>query len=353
MDDHIIDVICDNGLAKNCAVKLDCITCDGYKDGMLIGAFSHFHDDHIRSIPSCISSYNVLVIHPITFEGINALHPGMRYREQWLTQDYDSAYRFEGGTIRLLKANHIPGSSQVFVESNGETMLYSGDFSYPDVQIRQADHLVIDSSHGDPWHDGKTDRHSVKNRMFEYVEEHLELHPQMVIQAPTGTLQEIVRHFEVRYGKRMSDDIAFVMEKKQNAVLRNIYRVENGEFRDIVEYETAEYWNLINGNRRCVIFSTNLDILDEHLRTFHKIIIDRFRFTKSNAPIIPFEGGCRFNLAAHTSIDGIYQYIESVNPKYVVTDYSRSQYAKQLAKLVEQKFPNIKTEYRPHYEIYG
>lgn len=352
MNERIIDVVCSDNSARNCAIRLDGISCDGYKEGMLIGAFSHFHDDHIRSIPSCIASYNVLIIHPITFEGINALHPGMRYREQWVTQDYDTEYRFDAGTLRLLKANHIPGSSQVYIESDGETMLYSGDFGYPDVQIRQADHLVIDSSHGDPWYDGNTDRHSVKNRMFEYAEEHLESRPQMVIQGHSGTLQEIVRHFEVGYGKKMDSGIAFVMEKRQKKVLHSIYRAERHEFRDIIEYESPEYWKMINDNKKCIVFST-ASILDEQLRSLHKIIIDQFRFTKSDAPIIPFEGGCRFNLAAHTSINGIYKYIEAVNPKYIVTDYSRSRYAKRLAKLIEQKFPDIKTEYRPPYDVHA
>ena len=351
MSERIIDVVCDDNSGRNCAIQLGRISCDGYKEGMLIGAFSHFHDDHIRSIPSCIASYNVLIIHPITFEGINALHPGMRYREQWVTQDYDTVYKFDAGTLRLLKANHIPGSSQVYIESDGETMLYSGDFGYPDVQIRQADHLVIDSSHGDPWHDGNTDRHSVKNRMFEYAEERLESRPQMVIQGHTGTIQEIVRHFEVGYGKKMDSSIAFVMEKRQKKVLHNIYRAERYEFRDIIEYESPEYWKMINDNKKCIIFYT-ANILDEQLRSLHKIIIDRFRFTKSDAPIIPFEGGCRFNLAAHTSINGIYKYIELVNPKHIVTDYSRSRYAKRLAKLIEQKFPDIKTEYRPPYDVH-
>ena len=354
MGERIIDVACSGTSWKDCTVMLNGMSCDGYKEGMLIGAFSHFHHDHIRSIPMCISSYDRLIIHPITFEGINALHPGMRYREQWVTQDYDTAYTFEAGTIRLLKANHIPGSSQVHVESDGKAMLYSGDFSYPDVQIRGADYLVIDSTHGDPWYDGKTDRNSVKSRMFEYVEEHLESHQQIVVWAHSGTLQEIVRHFEIRYGKKLSDVISFVMGRKQKAVLHHIYKGEDGAFRDIVEYDTPEYWNLIRGDKKCVIF-TNDEILDVYLRRFHKIIVDRWKFTKERAPIIPLADGtgCRFNLAAHASIDGIYKYIESVNPKHVVTDYSRSKYARQLAKLIEQKFPNIKTEYRPPYDIYG
>ena len=348
MDERIIDVVCNGNSGKNCTVKLDGISCDGYKEGTSIGAFSHFHHDHIKSISICISSYDRLIIHPITFEGINALYPGMRYREQWVPQDYDTAYNFEAGVIRLLKANHIPGS--LHVESDGKTMLYSGDFSYPDVQIRGADYLVIDSTHGDPWYDGKTDRNSVKNRMFEYVKEHLESHQQIVIQVHSGTLQEIVRYFEIRYSKRLGEEISFVMEKKQKAVLQSIYKDEKSEFRDIIEYDSNEYWNLINSNKKCVIFSTSVKILDEQLRQFHRIIVDRWEFTKETAPIIPFTGGCRFNLAAHASIEGIYRYIESVNPKHVVTDYSRSRYAKQLAKMIEQKFPNIKTEYRPPYD---
>ncbi len=346
MDERIIDVECNEDTTRNCAIKLNSISCDGYKRGRGIGVFSHFHDDHIAAISDCVASYDALLTHPITFEGINALKPGMKYREQWVTQDYDSAYKFVNGTIRLLKANHIPGSSQVYVESDDKTMLYSGDFSFPDIQIRQADYLVIDSTHGDPSMDGSTDRKSVKNRMFEHVVENVNLHNHVVIQASSGTLQEIIRHFEVGYGKKMNDDITFVMDKKQENVLRKIYKDEADQFRHMIEYDSPDFWNTIRNNKKCVIFLPGL-LLDDEVYNFHKIMVDRFRFQKNESPITPFDGGCRFNLAAHTSIKGIYDYIEHVNPKYVVTDNSRSQYAKNLARLIEQKFTHIKTEYRP------
>jgi len=350
---EIVDVICGDA-KKNCAIKLDGVYCDGYHEHGQIGVFSHFHDDHVKSLHQCVLKYDTLIAHHITCEGIDALLPGFKYRQQWVPQGYDTAYDFGAGKIRLLKANHIPGSSQVHVESsNGDTMLYSGDFSYPDIQIRQADYLVIDSTHGDPWHDGKTDRRTVKNRMFEHVEEQLKSHRHIVIMVSSGTLQEIVRHFEIGYGKKMRDDIAFAMDKKQGAVLHNIYADEKKEFREIVEYNSHEFWDMLRTDKRCIIFTTQLDveILDSELDEMHKIIVDTYRFSKENdTPIIPFDGGCRFNLAAHTSINGIYEYVESVKPKYVVTDNSRSRYAKQLAKLLEQRIPRIKTEYRPSYD---
>ena len=350
MDNRTVDVICCD-TSKNCAIKLDGVFCDGYRQDGQIGVFSHFHHDHMKSVHQCISRYDVLIAHPLTFEGINTLKPGMRHREQWVTQSFDTKYKYSGGKVSLLKANHIPGSSQVYVESDkGLTMLYSGDFGFPDLQIKEADYLVLDSTHGDPWHDGETDRRSIKNRMFEHVEEQLGLHLKIVVMAAAGTLQEIVRHFEVGYGRKLPDDVVFVMDEKQAQLLHNLYKPEQKEFRDPILYDSVEFWDLQRSGKKCVIFSTQLDtdMLGSELSGLYKIIVDKYRFSKDqNLPMTLFDGGCRFNLAAHTSINGIYDYVESVKPKYVITDNSRSGYAKQLAKLIEQKFPHIKTESRP------
>ncbi len=350
MSEQIVDVECNKHRKTNCAIRLDGVSCDGYGENRSIGVFTHFHEDHIGAVTECIASYDVLIAHPTTFEGIVALKPGIRHRQQWVQQDFGTTYHMPGGYIQLLKANHIPGSSQVYVEMNGKSMLYSGDFNFPDIQIKHADYMVIDATHGDPWHDGQTDRRSVKNRMFENIEELLNNSGKpIVIQTSSGTLQEIIWHFEIGYGRKMSSDITFVMDEKQARVLNNIYKSERNEFRTPVNYESREFWNLIRANKKCIIFSTG-SILDESLRSFYKIIIDQFRFSKERGPIIPFEGGCRYNLAAHASIENIYSYVEAVQPKYVITDYSRSTYAKQLAKLIGQKFPNIRAQYRPPWD---
>lgn len=346
MKERIIDVKCSGGTKSNCVVKLGAVFCDGYWEQQRIGAFSHFHADHIRSIENCIAEYDHMITHPITFHGLCALKPGLRFREQWVPQDYDTAFKFLGGSVRLLKANHIPGSSQIHVEYDDQTLLYSGDFSYPDVQTRHADYLVIDATHGDPWHDGKTDRRSVKNRMFEHVKDMLETKSRIVVRTSAGTLQELIRHFEIGCGNRLADDVVFAMDHRQEKILHNIYQEESSEFRPIVQYGTPDFGGVVRANKKCIIFSTHA-ILNDDLSKLHRIAVDAYRFEKGVSPIIPFDGGCRFNLAAHASIDDIYKYIEAVNPKYVVTDASRSTYARQLAKLIEQKFPRINAESRP------
>lgn len=350
MNDRVVDVICAD-TKTNCTIMLGRVSCDGYKRDTLIGAFSHFHSDHIRKIQTCISDYDVLIAHPITFEAIDALYPGMKYREQWVPQNYDTEYRFPGGTVRLLKANHIPGSAQVYVESDGTTMLYSGDFKYPDMQIRHADYLVIDSTHGNPWFDGQTDRKSVKNRLFEHIEENIEHNPHIVITVSSGTLQEIIRHFEVGYGRKMRSDIEFIMDDKQYRVLCNLYRAEKSEFRATMQYDSPEFWRLVHNNKKCLIFTHPSNILDEELQNVHHIMVDTYKFDKDEPPIHKVSNMWRFNLGAHASITEIYQYVEAVKPKYVITDNSRGKCGRILSKLIMQRFPNIRAEYRPSYDV--
>ncbi len=362
MNEEIIKVHCNDGQKTNCPIKLGQIYCDGYKGpndlksqqnpteySGRIGVFSHFHEDHIGAVRQCLGTYDTLIVHPITFKAISALLPGYQFYEQWIPQDYDTKYPSKAGDIRLLKSNHIPGSSQVHVEIDDTALLYSGDFNYPEMQIRKAEHLVLDATHGDPWHDGKTDRHSVKNRMFEDVKEKIELNKPVIIRTSAGTLQELIKHFEINPSDgQLSHDIPFVTTKKQKSVLLKIYDKVKSDFRDIIEYDSPEFWRLHRNNKRCVLFLTN-EIIDESLQNYYNIIVDKYRFSNNNPAIIPFDGGCRYNLASHASIQNILDYVGDVEPKEVITDHSRSGYAPMLAKQIQLKYPKINAHPSPQY----
>ena len=349
MSEEIIKVHCNDGQKSNCPIKLGQIYCDGFKGpndlksqndfeeySGRIGVFSHFHEDHIGAVRQCLGTYDTLIVHPITFKAISAIIPGSQFYEQWVPTDYDTKYPSKAGDIRLLKSNHIPGSSQIHVETNDATLLYSGDFNFPEMQIRKAEHLVLDATHGDPWHDGKTDRQSVKNRMFEDVKEKIESNKPVIIRTSAGTLQELIKHFEINPSEgQLSHDIPFVTTKKQKSILLKIYNNEKNDFRDIIEYDSPEFWGLPN------------EIIDESLQNYYTIIVDKYRFSNENAAIIPFDGGCRYNLASHASIQNILDYVGEVSPKEVITDNSRSGYAPMLAKQIKLKYPKINAHSSP------
>ena len=351
---------------KNCPVKLDQIYCDGFVEDNSngIGVFSHFHSDHIGDVESCLRKYDTLITHPITLAAIDALNPGFKLYASWTSQDYGQPFPSRVGKIQLLKANHIPGSAQVHLETNNSTFLYSGDFKFPEMTIKQADFLVLDASHGDPNYDGPTDRLSVKNRMLDDVHEKMDLGKPVVIISHSGTMQELIRHFEINDSvKPLNHDIKFVARKEQIQILHKIYENEKDEFRDIVEYDSPDYWKLIRTNSRCVIFLSSapkkddennsfLDAIDEDIQNYYKIIVDRYKFEKNKPAIQPFDGnyegmGCRYNLASHSSVAEILDYVDAVSPKEIITDASRSNFAPLLAKLISLKFPKIKVHSEP------
>jgi putative mRNA 3-end processing factor len=355
-----------SSMNKNCPIQLDQIYCDGFKEDNSngIGVFSHFHSDHIGDVEACLRKYDTLITHPITLAAIDALNPGFKLYASWTSQDYGQGFPSPVGKIRLLKANHIPGSCQVHLETNDSTFLYSGDFKFPEMTIQQADYLVLDASHGDPNYDGHTDRLSVKNRMLDDVHEKMDLGKPVVIISHSGTMQELIYHFEINdTQKPLNHDIPFVARKEQIQILNRIYENEKDEFRNIIEYDSSDYWELIRNNRRCVIFLSNvpkrndendsfLDSIDEDIQNYYKIIVDRFKFEKNKPAIQPFEGnyvgmGCRYNLASHSSVAEILDYVDAVSPKEIITDASRSNFAPLLAKLISLKFPKIKVHAEP------
>lgn len=347
LKERFIDVDCKSDQKTNCPIKLGQVYCDGYNRDARIGVFSHFHEDHINPIRDCLGSYDKLIVHPITFQAISALFPGYQYYEQWIPQDYDTKYVSSVGDIRLLKSNHIPGSCQVHVETRDSSCLYSGDFNYPEMQIREAKYLVLDATHGDPWHDGKTDRKSVMNRMFEDIKEKIKSNKAVMIHTSTGTLQEIIHHFEMGIsGDTMSHDIPFVAALKQKDLLNKIYPEEKKEFRDIIVWDSREFWKLDQNNKRCVIFLTN-EMPDNLFQNYYNIIVGKYRFQVNNAAIIPTHNGCRYNLASHASIHDIIEYVDQIKAKEVITDNSRSAYAPMLAKLIHIKWPDVNAYSRP------
>ena len=64
--------------------------------------------------------------------------------------------KFDDFTAEMIPAGHVLGSTQVFIEADGKSILYTGDFKLwknltcEPVEIRQADVLVMESTYGNP-----------------------------------------------------------------------------------------------------------------------------------------------------------------------------------------------------------
>jgi len=108
---------------------------------------SHSHIDH--------SPYHVFSPIYATKETIDLLRvadPFLDAKEVKLNKWYD----FDDFRVKFLSAGHILGSSQILVEIEGKSILYSGDISLESnptcrpIGIEQADILIVEATYGNP-----------------------------------------------------------------------------------------------------------------------------------------------------------------------------------------------------------
>ena len=102
------------------------------------GVISHAHSDHLPR-RSSTGSY---VCSDIT--------------SRLCKQRVGELSRESNDSIRMINGGHIPGSKAVVIESGGDSILYTGDFSVRDrlhlngFEATEADYLIIESTYGHP-----------------------------------------------------------------------------------------------------------------------------------------------------------------------------------------------------------
>lgn len=113
--------------------------------------------------------------------------------------DFNHEYKKNGITFRLLHAGHILGSAQLQIKTPSHTCLYSGDiclkesFTCPEIEIKEADLLVIAATYGHPYYTFQSRKESInqiKNFIFKCKK--MDYFPVFVTTSVTGKAQEII-----------------------------------------------------------------------------------------------------------------------------------------------------------------
>src|SRR6516164_6423274 len=107
---------------------------------------SHAHSDHI-------GNHREVILSQTTARLMAARLPGERIEHRL---PFHSEIDFRNARIRLLPAGHILGSAQIYIESRGTSLLYTGDFKLrPGMSAEPAEHchadiLVMETTYGLP-----------------------------------------------------------------------------------------------------------------------------------------------------------------------------------------------------------
>lgn len=237
--------------------------------------------------------------------------------------------------MRLLDANHIPGSCQVLVEYGGRRLLYSGDFDYPAASPPKCDYLVLDATHGDPAYSYETDRSGTMRQMRERILAETQGGRSVVVRSSRGTLQEIIRYLESGE-RRVPDGVRFIAGRREIDVLHAIYPSETPRMRGIIERGSIEAYEAVLDGGPCVMFAPGL-VPDEDTGSWFSVYVDRYRWFGDGTPgLLEMDGGIRCNLSSHASYSNIMRFVRDVNPEFVLTDSSRSSCASMLAERIRE-----------------
>jgi len=138
-------------IGRDGAIRVGNIVVDGHVDGVIARVTTHIHSDHIRMIRTSFRRLALHIATPIT-HGLLEAYGVLVPRSKRLDVSYGAKILVEDVYVKLLRANHVPGSAEVLVEgADGSTVLYTGDFKMPGTeQVREVDVLVLDATYGMP-----------------------------------------------------------------------------------------------------------------------------------------------------------------------------------------------------------
>ena len=281
-----------------------------------LSCYSHIHLDHMTGFHDSLQDSDLVLVTKATRDLlIRWKGPWLRRKRNLVGVDFHHAIEFRGDKITLLPSGHMLGSAQVLVESDGLKALYSGDFNMPGAAtIDSVDVLILDPTHGDP----ESRLHPHAERQLDYLEmlvsERLRERMPVLVRAPNGKLQYLMRHLR----NRLSGDTMFVSDTDGIALA-----------------DTYSSFAMPCGS-----------VVNEDSQTFYALASDAgtpyVRFSGMQAPVPPFESdkirtirvGTRpdysnpdtdnyqISLSDHADYDGIMRYVNALNPRLVIVDNS-------------------------------
>ena len=261
---------------------------------------SHAHYDHmsgIRKGKPCILS-----------------QPTKELIEARCSKDISAADNLDG--VKLLNAGHVLGSRQLYGNTEGGTILYSGDYQMQDsyaaekIELKQADTLIIDSTY--PEKDVVFDQRSeVIACIQKFIEAKLEKGIVLFGAYSLGKSQELIK---------IANEIGVVpVVGSKISRINKVYC----KFGVDLDYASADYnWEdrnlLIKGNFMAIVDPSSL----------HKIsasLLSRFKkriFTSvatGFAKTVRFDVDAQFALSDHADFKQAREYIDACNPKAIYT----------------------------------
>jgi Cft2 family RNA processing exonuclease len=281
---------------------------------------SHAHSDHIARHRRWVTS-----------PGTAALCARRWQARDLEVHEFHAPWREGDATVTLLPAGHILGSSMVLVEHQGTRILYTGDFRLkPSLTAEpcepvHADVLVMECTFGEPRY-RFPDRASVVDELCDFIEETLAHEGTPVLLAYSlGKAQEVARIIGGRgYAVSLHTSAWEMLET---------YRELGLEFPNCEPYELGPIRNGV------LIVPPNLLKTSLVQRLPRKRTAFLSGWAMDSARPMGRGADRAFPLSDHADFDELFELVERVGPRQIITLHGPASFATLLRKHGHDAYP--------------
>ncbi len=298
------------------------VVADGYLPKRLVRVITHAHNDHTVGIRKSLGTSAYIIATAETFELMENIMGVKIPKSKKVVLNYDERVIVKDEVIVLKKAEHIPGSAQVMVESNGITIAYTGDFKKPGegTEILEPHILILDATYGCRSCVRKF-KDSIIEELIELIDRELRTFGRITIKAYHGKIQEIMLILR-EYGF----EVPFVMPERIYKATKALEKL-GYRFGELLREEEAEGDFIYFTTKTCYKYGTLIE-LDGWLLT--KPLL----FKSPNHIVVGFSD--------HADLEEILYYLDVSRPGVVIVDCWRNRNCKETVSILREKFRSMK-----------
>jgi len=304
------------------------IACDAHEDSRPLRVVTHAHSDHMGGLGKSLKRCDFVLMTQATKDLIDMIKgPLFLMRGEVKTLQYGEPFVYQDEQITFYPVDHILGAAQVLVEdSEGNRVLYTGDFRMPKTPVIATDVLVIEATYGNPSKVRPFER-EVQEVFLSLVEKGLSEGPVYVF-GYYGKLQEamqILRNNKVKAPFIVPEKVFHVCKVCEKHGMRlGQYFPSRSEQAKAVKKQKAPFIGFFHmGSRR--------KVGEGHLN----IYLSGWEFRNSYRRID--ERTYVVALSDHCDFEGLLEYVRRSKPRLVITDNARVGEAEALAREIKRR----------------
>ena len=277
---------------------------------------SHAHADHIRN-------HNKILATPATIRFFEL----RAKRAHSIPLDFGRSLEIDDLKVQLFPAGHVLGSSMIYIENSGGSLLYTGDFKIQKswtaehIQIPQADILIMESTFGGPQYRFNGNRENLVDELAAFIEDTQRWGDTPVVLAyALGKAQEAMK---------VLGDLGFTVQVHTAAWNMAKVYIDFG-----VEFKNCMLWDGGKLARNQVL------VIPPHIKKYRSIqTLPRKRtvllsgWAKSNGARFRYGADHALALSDHADFDELLEFVRTVNPKKVYCTHGQKEFPHHLQKI--------------------